>query len=167
MWLFTKRGFFSAVCARQGNGSYTQPVDPTASWSAPASSRTSTRSRRTSPTCSAAASTDYAYRIFVAKVAWSRVVAALADELDYDNFKSEVATYQGRAGREHERIRFMGFGRSCTSCNARSRFLFVAASRDSTASSATMQLDHPHLGGQHEEDGESPGSMTRPPIRRL
>jgi len=28
MWLFTKHGFFSAVCARQGNGEHGQPVDP-------------------------------------------------------------------------------------------------------------------------------------------
>lgn len=27
MWLFTKYGFFSAVCARQGKGDYDQPVD--------------------------------------------------------------------------------------------------------------------------------------------
>lgn len=28
MWLFTKHGFFSAVCARRGNGKHGQPVDP-------------------------------------------------------------------------------------------------------------------------------------------
>jgi hypothetical protein len=28
MWLFTKQGFFSAVCARQGSGMHGQPVDP-------------------------------------------------------------------------------------------------------------------------------------------
>ena len=28
MWLFTKYGFCSAVCARQGDGSHGQPVDP-------------------------------------------------------------------------------------------------------------------------------------------
>ena len=28
MWLFTKHGFFSAVCARQGSGKHGQPVDP-------------------------------------------------------------------------------------------------------------------------------------------
>ena len=28
MWLFTKHGFYSAVCARQGDGSHGQPVDP-------------------------------------------------------------------------------------------------------------------------------------------
>jgi hypothetical protein len=27
MWLFTKHGFFSAVCARQGDGKHTKPVD--------------------------------------------------------------------------------------------------------------------------------------------
>ena len=28
MWIFTRHGFFSAVCARQGDGGYDQPVDP-------------------------------------------------------------------------------------------------------------------------------------------
>ena len=28
MWIFTKHGFFSAVCARQGDGKHGQPVDP-------------------------------------------------------------------------------------------------------------------------------------------
>jgi hypothetical protein len=28
MWIFSKYGFFSAVCARQGDGSHGQPVDP-------------------------------------------------------------------------------------------------------------------------------------------
>lgn len=28
MWLFTKYGFFSAVSAREGDGSHGRPVDP-------------------------------------------------------------------------------------------------------------------------------------------
>lgn len=28
MWIFTKYGFYSAVCARQGDGSSGQPIDP-------------------------------------------------------------------------------------------------------------------------------------------
>ena len=28
MWIFTKYGFYSAVCARQGDGKKHQPVDP-------------------------------------------------------------------------------------------------------------------------------------------
>jgi hypothetical protein len=42
---------------------------------------------------------DYPHRLFFAKSVWSEVLAALATELDYDNFKSEV----GRAGYTHER----------------------------------------------------------------
>ena len=28
IWIFTKHGLFSAVCARKGNGKHGQPVDP-------------------------------------------------------------------------------------------------------------------------------------------
>ena len=28
MWIFTKHGFFSVVCARRGDGSHSQPVEP-------------------------------------------------------------------------------------------------------------------------------------------
>jgi hypothetical protein len=34
---------------------------------------------------------------------WSQVVAGLAEETDHDNFKSEVARHQGRAGAAYER----------------------------------------------------------------
>jgi len=45
---------------------------------------------------------DYAYRIFVDKPVWSQVVAGLTEDVDYDNFKSEVAGFQGRAGADYE-----------------------------------------------------------------
>ena len=48
------------------------------------------------------AGTDYAFRIFVGKAVWSEVLAGLGEELDYDNFKSEVARHQGTAGAEYE-----------------------------------------------------------------
>jgi hypothetical protein len=48
------------------------------------------------------AGTDYAYRLFVGKNSWTQVVAELANETDYDNFKSEVANHQGRAGAAYE-----------------------------------------------------------------
>ena len=41
------------------------------------------------------AGTDYAFRLFVSKPAWTQVLAGLAEETDYDNFKSEVARHQG------------------------------------------------------------------------
>jgi len=109
MWIFTKHGFFSAVCARQGNGKRGQDVDP---------DRIMVRARvrehldalkKRFPgllggcEIQDSADTDYAYRLFVPKPDWVKVVAGLAEETDYDNFKSEVASHQGRAGAAYER----------------------------------------------------------------
>ena len=46
--------------------------------------------------------TDYAFRIFVDKPIGAQVVAGLTEDLDYDNFKSEVARFQGRDGDDYE-----------------------------------------------------------------
>lgn len=109
MWVFTKHGFFSAVCARQGSGKHGQPVDP---------NRIMVRARlrdhldalkKRFPDllgpCEVQdfAGTDYAFRIFVAKSVWSQVLAGLAEETDYDNFKSEVARHHGKVGAAYER----------------------------------------------------------------
>jgi hypothetical protein len=109
MWIFTKHGFFSAVCARQGDGKHGRPVDP---------DRIMVRARLRSHLkalkehfpdllgdCEIleSAGTDYAYRLFVQKPAWAQVLAGLAEETEYDNFKSEVARHQGKAGAAYER----------------------------------------------------------------
>ncbi len=109
MWIFTKHGFFSAVCARQGDGGRGQPVDV---------DRVMVRARvqghlealkarfpeELGP-CEvlATANADYSHRLFVSKAAWCRVLAGLAEETDYDNFKSKVARHQGKAGAAYER----------------------------------------------------------------
>ena len=108
MWLFSKHGFFSAVCARQGNGKHGQPVDP---------DRIMVRGRLRSQLQSLkdrfpdflgeceiqeSVGTDYAFRLFVQKSAWMQVVSGLAEETDYDNFKSEVARHQGKEGAAYE-----------------------------------------------------------------
>lgn len=108
MWIFTKYGFFSSVCARQGNGNHSQPID---------FERIMVRVRVRGHLEALKArfpdligqceiqettETDYAYRLFVKKGAWTQVVAGLAEETDYDNFKSEVARYQGSAGAAYE-----------------------------------------------------------------
>src|SRR6056297_1051824 len=107
MWIFTKYGFYSAVCARQGDGSYGQPVDP---------DRIMVRARIKAHLESLIAAfpeelataeikafpgTDYAYRIFIPKQVWSKVLAALSDDLDYDNFKAAVSKHQGHNAYEH------------------------------------------------------------------
>jgi len=108
MWIFTRHGFFSAVCARQGDGGYGQPLDP---------ERLMVRARVRGHLdalkarfpdllgqCEIAiyAGTDYAFRIFVGKSAWSAVLAGLGEEIDYGNFKSEVKRHQGRQGAPYE-----------------------------------------------------------------
>ena len=104
MWIFSQHGFFSAVCARQGDGSHDQPVDP---------DRIMVRARLRGHLealkerypdllgdCAIRDSmgTDYPYRLFVAKSVWAHVLAGLANETDYDNFKSRVQEYQGKGG---------------------------------------------------------------------
>lgn len=108
MWVFCKYGFFSAVCARQGDGSHGQPVDP---------DRMMIRARQREhlealvqrfPKLLQDADiqefpgTDYAYRIFMPKATWTQVLAHLGEDTDYDNFKSEVARFQGSAGIDYE-----------------------------------------------------------------
>lgn len=108
MWLFTKYGFYSAVCARQGDGQNGQPVDPR---------RIMVRARvrahlealqQRLPNLVGGCDiredigSDYAYRLFIDKESWSQALVELNAELDYDNFKSEVARFQGSTGRRYE-----------------------------------------------------------------
>jgi hypothetical protein len=108
MWIFSKHGFFSAVCAREGSGGHGNPVDPT---------RIMVRARVQShlealqsrfPELLGASEikqfpgTDYAFRVFISKALWQSVLAALAEEIDYDNFKSEVARHRGALGSAYE-----------------------------------------------------------------
>jgi hypothetical protein len=108
MWLFTKHGFYSAVCARQAEGRYGAPLD---------ASRIMVRARVRAHldalktrfedvlgACEVMESphTDYRWRIFVDKAQWSGVVEALAGEIDYDNFKGAVARHQGRDDSAYE-----------------------------------------------------------------
>ncbi len=50
-----------------------------------------------------AAGTDYAFRFFLAKCIWGQMLSLLAEETDYDNFKSEVTRHQGKAEADYER----------------------------------------------------------------
>jgi hypothetical protein len=93
MWVFTKYGFYSAVCARQGEGKHGHPVDPTRIMvRARVRKHLEALQRRFSDLigdCEVRdfTGTDYAYRIFVDKPVWSQVLVGLNEELDYDNFK--------------------------------------------------------------------------------
>lgn len=108
MWLFTKHGFFSAVCARQGDGGHGQPVDPDQIMvRARVRNHLEALKEKFSDLLADCeimefSGTDYAYRIFVPKPTWSQVMVGLTEEMDYDNFKSKVARHQGSAGADYE-----------------------------------------------------------------
>ena len=108
MWLFTKYGFFSVVCARKGDGEQFRPIDP-ARLMVRARVRDHLQSlQQRFPQqlggCAIAefTGTDYPYRLFVPKAAWEEVSTALVHELDFDNFKDAVWRHQGKAGEAYE-----------------------------------------------------------------
>jgi hypothetical protein len=96
MWGFTKYGFFSVVNARKGFGEFGQPVDPERLMIRSRSRSHLERLQQRFPTLTdrqieTFPRSDYPCRIFVEKPIWSSVMEELAEELDYDNFKSAVA----------------------------------------------------------------------------
>ena len=108
MWLFTRHGFYSVVCARKGDGRHGRPVDHLKVMVRARLRQHLVRLIERFPEVLRQgeirefAGTDYAYRIFVSKSDWSKVLLALNEELDYDNFKSEAARYQGSEGTDYE-----------------------------------------------------------------
>ncbi len=107
MWLFTKYGFYSAVCARRGHGELGQPVDPDHIMIRARDRRHLESLKQRFPAlldgCDIRefVGSDYAFRFFVGKSAWVEVLAKLAEETDYDNFKDAVARHQGHTGAEY------------------------------------------------------------------
>jgi len=108
MWIFTKHGFYSAVCAREGDGSRHQPVDrDTIMVRARKIEHLDALKTRFPDLLGRAViqeshATDYAFRIFVDASVWSRILAALGDDVDYDNFKSEVSRHGNEPDRDYE-----------------------------------------------------------------
>jgi hypothetical protein len=96
MWLFTRYGFFSIVCARKGFGESGQPVDPDQIMVRGRSREHLEQLQKRFPSLvdlsiESFPRSDYPFRLFLPKPVWADVMKDLAEELDYDNFKSEVA----------------------------------------------------------------------------
>lgn len=105
MWLFTKYGMFSAVAARKGPN-LNDPVNP---------DLIQVRARQKEHLTALKKRfkkqlkrnkihefdrSDYRYRIFVGKNKWVKIVTELAQEVDYDNFKTAVYKEQGKSAYE-------------------------------------------------------------------
>lgn len=103
MWIFTRYGFFSVVCARHNQGEVGRPVDPDRVMIRARDKDHLRRLQARFPVIADAQiqvspHADYAFRLFAPKNDWATVIGQIALELDYDNFKAEVDRYQNEAG---------------------------------------------------------------------
>jgi hypothetical protein len=102
MWLFTRYGFYSIACASKPNGS---PDARTVMVRARCSAHLQDLKKRF-PTIAGAEivtlpNRDYRYRLLVPKNVWAGLVAELASEQEWSNFKNEVERFQGTVGSDY------------------------------------------------------------------
>jgi hypothetical protein len=99
MWIFSIHGFYSIACASKPDGS----LDPE---SVMVRARCKDHLRNLQKRFAALAGVeiattphrDYRYRMIVPKSVWAKLVAELAEEQEWSNFKNQVAKHQGKAG---------------------------------------------------------------------
>ena len=97
MWLFTRYGFYSIACARKPGGAIDEH---TLMIRARNKGHLAKLQARFPQIADAKIVTtpiqDYRYRIIVPKSDWTPIVAELAEEQTWSNFKSEAARFQGK-----------------------------------------------------------------------
>ncbi len=107
MWLFTRYGFFSVVCptesygfvdSRELTGVQEERVAIRARWRNHLEALQRRFPELSGSEIQITEQRDYKYRILAAKKLWSSMVAELAAEETWSNFKSEVAVFQGPQG---------------------------------------------------------------------
>lgn len=97
MWIFTKYGFFSVVCARKNNV-WNAEVDPNTMMIRARSqdhlkNLINNFSELKDFEIKTTHNSDYKYRIFVPKDIWIKISSQMSQEIDYDNFKNKVHDY--------------------------------------------------------------------------
>jgi hypothetical protein len=90
MWVFTKYGFYSAVCARDKRGKIDRKNVVIRSRRRDHLQRLIDQVPELASPILDHAGTDYAYRIVVPKSTWQGALDSLAADIDYDNFKGSV-----------------------------------------------------------------------------
>ncbi len=96
MWIFTRWGFYSVACARQGDGGHENEIDPH-NLIVAATLRSQLEAIQLHlpdliGNCAIKehADADFKYQMFVEKNIWSQVMLSLSQELNYDNFRDEM-----------------------------------------------------------------------------
>lgn len=94
MWIFTKNGFFSVVCARKNEG-LSHEIDES-KFMIRARSKEHLKNLiedyKQLSNCKIVemSHSDYKYRIFVDKNIWTDVMKDVVEDIDYSNFKNKV-----------------------------------------------------------------------------
>ena len=99
MWLFTRYGFYSIACALKQDGT----LDPDQVMVRARVMNHLKNLQKRFPQLKGVdiltlPRRDYLYRLLVPKQVWSMIIAELAEEQNWSNFKTEAARYQGVAG---------------------------------------------------------------------
>jgi hypothetical protein len=104
MWIFVRYGFYSIACASKPDGSRDKE---TVMVRARCKDHLQNLRNRFPALANAEIvvmpSRDYRYRLVTPKRVWVPILAELAEEQDWSNFKNEAAVYQGKSGTPYAR----------------------------------------------------------------
>ncbi len=104
MWIFVRYGFYSIACASKPDGSRDQETVMVRArckdhlqnlrdrFSGLADTEITTTPNR-----------DYRYRLVTPKRVWVPILAELAEEQEWSNFKNEATSFQGKSGASYAR----------------------------------------------------------------
>ncbi len=99
MWLFTRYGFYSIACASKQDGSIDSDTIMIRARDIDHLKRLQKRFQTIGDAeIVTLPNRDYRYRLMVPKDVWTMIVAELAQEQEWANFKNEAARFQGHPG---------------------------------------------------------------------
>ena len=103
MWVFTRYGFYSVVCARgkDGAGLDTNTLMVRARVRHHLERLQGRFASLAGYSIHESPKTDYRYRIIVPKACWKEAATQMVEELSYGNFKDEATRSLGFAGRAY------------------------------------------------------------------
>ena len=104
MWIFTRYGFYSVACASAHDGS---PDNETVMVRGRSKVHLQNLRDRFPAIAEAEIVTlegrDYRYRLIVPKCVWVPILAEMAEEQEWSNFKNEAAAHQRKEGASYAR----------------------------------------------------------------
>jgi hypothetical protein len=102
MWIFVRYGFYSVACANKPDGSLDrQTVMIRARCRDHLQNLRDRFSALADAEITAIPNRDYRYRLIIPKQVWVPILAEMAEEQDWSNFKNEAARFQAAASSDY------------------------------------------------------------------